>query len=246
MKRLTPEKQAGIYLTVIAHLAALIILLATGLGSAIRGDGSFVVDFTGAEQAEQAREETEQLARREELLQRINERLDEQIQSSQTSGPRNVAVDRAALQDDRGTDAEQLYRDAARLDQELKNGFEIPEDNDDDISVSSRESAEEIRKDTPESKYTGPSVISYELEGRKASSLPIPAYRCMGGGQVTVKIIVNPAGKVLDAKVDDKVSAGDECLRAYAVRAARLSRFSASTGAPARQEGTIVYEFIAQ
>jgi TonB family protein len=89
-------------------------------------------------------------------------------------------------------------------------------------------------------------VVSYELDGRKASHLPIPAYRCMGAGQVTVIITVDPAGKVLNAKVQDDVSSPDGCLRNFAVRAARLSRFSSFPGAAPKQLGNIVYEFIAQ
>ena len=44
----------------------------------------------------------------------------------------------------------------------------------------------------------------------------------------------------------DEASSSDKCLRDFAVRAARLSRFSASETAPARQHGEIVYSFIAQ
>jgi hypothetical protein len=63
---------------------------------------------------------------------------------------------------------------------------------------------------------------------------------------VTVIIAVNNQGQVINAKVDDGVSSSDGCLRAFAIRAARLSRFSASTTAPSRQIGTITYAFIAQ
>ena len=94
--------------------------------------------------------------------------------------------------------------------------------------------------------YSGPSVVSYNLEGRKASHLKIPAYRCYGEGDVTVIITVNPQGQVINAKVMEDISATDECLRNFAVRAARLSRFSAAPAAPARQNGEIVYRFVAQ
>ena len=97
-----------------------------------------------------------------------------------------------------------------------------------------------------ESVYSGPSVLSYTLEGRKASKLPIPAYRCYGCGDVTVIITVDPQGNVVAAKVLDEISSSDSCLRSFAVRAARLSKFSASSSAPARQNGEILYRFIAQ
>ena len=97
-----------------------------------------------------------------------------------------------------------------------------------------------------ERKYSGPSVVSYYLEGRKASKLSIPAYRCMGAGEVTVLITVDNSGTVIAAKVDESVSSTDGCLRSFAIRAARLSRFSADAKAPARQTGNIIYQFIAQ
>jgi hypothetical protein len=55
-----------------------------------------------------------------------------------------------------------------------------------------------------------------------------------------------PEGMVIGAEVKDDISSTDQCLRNFAVRAARLSRFSQSSTAPARQTGEIVYRFIAQ
>ena len=72
----------------------------------------------------------------------------------------------------------------------------------------------------------------------------------MGGGEVTVLITVDPQGNVLNAKIYDDVSSSDPCLREFAVRAARLSRFSAlpqnKIRELPRQKGEIVYKFIAQ
>ena len=160
---------------------------------------------------------------------------------------RNVAVDRSALRDDRGTDAQKLYEDAARLQQELENGFEIPEPQDGLASIQEEApAAQEKPRPAETSTYQGPSVVSYSLDGRKASSLSIPAYRCMGSGMVTVIITVDPRGTVINATIQEEASSSDKCLRDYAIRAARLSKFSASNSAPARQMGDIVYQFIAQ
>ena len=63
---------------------------------------------------------------------------------------------------------------------------------------------------------------------------------------MVVIIAVNNRGDVVNAKVDEDVSSADGCLRNFAVRAARLSKFSSSATAPARQMGTITYAFIAQ
>ena len=233
--RLPKEDKAGLYITVIFHLVVIIVLLCTQIGAALKKENSFVLDFTKQERVEKLRKEAS-------LKEEISRRLDELI-ASQTGTPvRNVAVDRSALKDDRGTDADKLYEDAERLERELKGGF-TPEENDDDYVAQPRKEKSPEKHDQA---YSGPSVVSYSLEGRKASHLPIPAYRCMGAGRVTVIITVDPSGRVVQAKVQESVSSPDACLRNFAIRAARLSRFSSSPSAPPKQLGDIVYEFIAQ
>ena len=239
MKRLTPDQKAGLYITVSVHLAVIIVLLLIRIGQEIQRENSFLLDFTQQEEMERKREEAQ-------LQQLTAEQLDRLISAAEAIPMRNVAVDRSALKDDRGTNADELYKEAERLAQELKEGqsrqVEDPE---------AFASAEEPVKPQPEKKaqdkpYSGPSVLSWSLDGRKASHLPIPAYRCYGAGEVVVIIAVNNRGDVVNAKVDESVSSTDGCLRNFAIRAARLSKFSSSTTAPARQMGTITYAFIAQ
>ena len=241
MGRLRDEDKAGLYITVIVHLAVLIVLLVTSLGFSLRNENSFVLDFTKMEEIEKMRAEMEQLQKEIDFQEAIKAKLEQELGNAGNYSVRNVAVDRSQLKDDRGTDAEQLYKDAERLQQDLRGGFEAP--NEDYVDTRPK-SASETKKESP--KYNGPSVLSWTLEGRKASKLPIPAYRCMGSGEVTVLIVVDNAGNVTGAKVDDSCSSPDGCLREFAVRAARLSKFSASPTAPARQAGNIVYKFIAQ
>lgn len=241
MARLPKEDRAGLYITVIVHLGVLIVLLAAGLDRQLKKEDSFVLDFTKYEEKERMLEEIAKLQEQAELQEAISRKLQAEL-DGYTPSVRNIAVDRAALKDDRGTDADQLYKDAERLQKELNAGYDLPDEDYADASV---------KKETPKQEkkapaYSGPSVVSYYLEGRKASHLSIPAYRCMGSGEVTVLITVDPSGTVTNAKVDESVSDGDGCLRAYAIRAARLSKFSASTSAPAKQAGNIVYKFIAQ
>jgi TonB family protein len=241
MRRLSQEEKAGIYTTVIVHLAVVIVLLIAGLDWSIRKENSFILDFSALEEKERLEEEIKKLEEEAAFKESIAQRLEQQLQSTPVRG---VAVDRGMLKDDRGTDAEQLYKDAARLQQELAAGYEAKqEDVADPGPVVPEKKEEPVQQETV---YSGPSVVSYYLEGRKASHLPIPAYRCMGAGQVTVLITVDPGGTVVGAKVDDAVSSKDGCLRNFAVRAARLSKFSAKADAPAKQQGNIVYEFVAQ
>ena len=235
---MSPETKAGLLVTAIIHLAVIIVLLSVQLGYAIQRENTFVLDFTKQEEKEAAE-------KKEQLVKSAEELLEQMLSQAGYGAPiRNIAVDRAALKDDRGTDAEKLYRDAERLAQELKDGQNIPDENPEDYVYipSQKPSKPEKKKEV----YTGPSVLEWSLDGRKASVLKIPAYRCLGAGQVRVIITVNNQGTVVDVKVDEAVSSTDRCLREFAVRAARLSRFSVSQTAPPNQKGTITYLFIAQ
>lgn len=235
------EERAGLYITIIFHLMVIIVLLVYQIGTTLQREESFVLDFSREEEIERQKEE-------EIFKENISRRLDELIAASRKSGEpiKNIAVDAGSkLKDDRNTDADQLYKDAERLANDLKNGQK------DAIEEDAREETVELQSpqknlDNEKKEYSGPSVVSYTLEGRKASHLKIPAYRCYGEGDVTVIITVNNAGQVVGAKVFDATSAADQCLRNYAVRAARLSRFSSSPTAPHNQTGEIVYRFIAQ
>ena len=240
-RKLSNDEKAGLYITAIFHLAVLIVLLVYQLGYSFQKENSFVLDFTKLEERERL---AEQLRLTEDAQRKLEEMLAATGQVSYPTQPlRNVAVN-ASLRDDRGTNAEELYKEAERLARDLKEGRDR-QDSGDDVADPTPQKQE--TKTAPQKEvYTGPSVLSWTLDGRKASKLPIPAYRCMGGGQVTVIITVDNQGSVVGAKVQDEVSSTDGCLREFAVRAAKMSRFSASSTAPARQFGIIVYSFIPQ
>lgn len=237
--KLTPDQQAGLYITVSIHLAVIIVLLAVRIGFEVQRENSFVLDFT-------AQEEVERLRERIRMQERVEAQLEEMLEAQQGGVPvRNVSVDRSTLKDDRGTNAEELYKEAERLAKELQEGQHKADDTPDSFAAVQEEKKEKKKEEAKP--YSGPSVLSWSLDGRRASRLPIPAYRCYGAGEITVIITVNNRGDVVNAKVDDSTtSSQDGCLRTFAIRAARLSKFSASPEAPARQMGTITYAFIAQ
>ena len=234
------EDKAGLYITIIFHLVVIIVLLVYQIDATLKREESFVLDFS-------KQEEIEKLQKEVAFKEDISRRLDDLIAAARNSSDpvRNIAVDAGSrLKDDRNTDADQLYKDAERLANELKNGQTQQEDaREETVELADKSKKED---DTKKKEYSGPSVLSYTLDGRKASTLKIPAYRCYGSGDVTVIITVNNAGMVVGAKVLDEVSSSDQCLRNFAVRAARLSRFSASQTAPPNQTGEILYRFIAQ
>ena len=233
------EKKVGFYTTVIFHLVVLIIFLLTAIHGVVSEETSFVLDFSKLE-------ELERIEKQEELKSQASKEIDDLLSGrTSTSAYRNVAVDRSSqpLKDDRFKNPNQVYDEARELQRKLdaSRAAAMREQGVDDVTSSGNNLPD---SDAPQ--YKGPSVISYSLDGRKAISLPVPAYKCMGGGDVSVQITVNRKGYVVSAAVIESVSSSDECLVRSAVAAAKRSRFRASASAADKQVGEIVYRFIAQ
>lgn len=234
------EKKVGFYSTIIFHLVVLIIFLLTAIHGIVSEETSFVLDFSKLE-------EIEKIEKLEEIKQQASKELDDLLSGKVSpSAYRNVAVDRSsrALKDDRHKNPNQVYDEARELQRKLdaSRAAALREQGADDVASANKDNL----PDENAQQYKGPSVISYTLDGRKAISLPVPAYKCQGGGDVSVQISVNRKGYVVAAQVIESVSSSDECLIRSAVAAAKRSRFRASSSAPERQVGEIVYRFIAQ
>jgi len=232
------ENNAGLYLTVAFHLLLLIILLASRIDYLLSEESSFVLDFTKEELLKE-------IEKKEQLKEEVSKELDELL--SGREAVRNVVVDESSrkgsqLKDDRFRNPNQVYEEAKRLQERLDAAKREAEANSGSDNEVNPDKKEEIKKES----YKGPSVVSYLLEGRKSMSLPIPVYKCVGGGDVAVLIVVNRKGYVISATVIPDRSSSDKCLGDYAVKAAKSSRFTASSTAPERQTGEIVYRFIAQ
>jgi hypothetical protein len=232
------EKKVGFYSTIIFHLVVLIIFLLTAIHGIVSEETSFVLDFSKLE-------EIEKIEKLEELKQQASKELDDLLSGRASNSYRNVAVDRSnqPLRDDRFKNPNQVYDEARELQRKLdaSRAAALREQGSDDVASNN----ENLPKENAQ-QYKGPSVISYTLDGRKAISLPVPAYKCQGGGDVSVQISVNRKGYVVGASVIESVSSSDECLIRSAVAAAKRSRFRASASAPEKQVGEIVYRFIAQ
>ena len=233
------EKKAGFYTTIIFHLVVIIICLLTAIQKVVSEETSFVLDFSKLE-------ELERVEKQEELKAQASKELDDLLSGNASSSAyRNVAVDRSsrALKDDRFKNPNQVYDEARELQRKLdaSRAAAQREQGADEDAVS-----QDNLPDSDAPQYKGPSVISYSLDGRKAVSLPVPAYKCQGGGDVSVQIQVNRKGYVVSAAVIESVSSSDECLIRSAVAAAKRSRFRASSSAAEKQVGEIVYRFIAQ
>ena len=234
------EDRVGFYTTLVFHLSVLIVLLLVSIGHVASVENSFVLDFT-------KQEELEKLQKEIELQQQVTRDLEEQLARQPQQRVRNVAVDAGSkLKDDRFKNPSEVYDEARELQRKL--------DASKRDALAQQAAEEAVDLDKPEQQaaeeaapaYKGPSVISYEVEGRKALSLPVPAYKGYGAGDVLVDIEVNPAGRVTSARVRADGSTADASLHSFAVEAARRSRFSASSEAAKAQPGWILYRFIAQ
>ena len=148
--KLTPDQKAGLYITVSIHLAVIIVLLVVRIGYVLKQENSFVLDFT-------KQEEKELLEEQEQLQREAADRLEELIAAAASVPVRNVAVDRSALKDDRGTNADELYREAERLARDLREGQNRPADEPDAFAAATPEPSPEKPAAEPRA-YSGPSV----------------------------------------------------------------------------------------
>ena len=234
------EDRVGFYTTLIFHLAVLIVLLIVSIGRVVTSEHTFVLDFTKQEELEKRQKEIE-------LKEEVNKNLEDLLARQPQQRIRNVAVDAGSrLKDDRFKNPSEVYDEARELQRKLDASRRD--------ALAQQASAEAVdldpQKGEPSSEaapaYRGPSVISYELDGRKALNLPVPAYKGYGAGDVLVDIEVNQAGRVTAASVRAGESSADASLHSFALDAARRSRFSASPDAAKSQTGWILYRFIAQ
>jgi hypothetical protein len=84
----------------------------------------------------------------------------------------------------------------------------------------------------------------YSLGNRKAISKPAPKYTCNETGKVVVEVSVDRNGKTIDAIAGIKGTTNTaRCLLDQARIAAMNTRWDASSDAPEKQVGKIVYNF---
>ena len=153
MKRLTPDQKAGIYITVSVHLAVIIVLLLIRIGQEIQRENSFVLDFTQQEEMERKQEEAR-------LHEMTAAQLEELIAAAQSVPVRNVTVDRSSLKDDRGTNAEELYKEAERLAQYGKLIGICFQLRDDVFDYGTAEVGKPLGNDMKEGKLTLPAIYA--------------------------------------------------------------------------------------
>ena len=149
------------------------------------------------------------------------------------------------LRDDRGTNAAALNEAAAEAEARMRANREAYEQGLAEERAIRERRGKEDGAERQDRKVKGRVTVSFSITDpvRTSRYLEVPAYLCEGGGDVTVSVTVDRAGKVTGARVTE---GGDDCMRESALRAARNSLFNIDDSAPARQTGTITYIFIPQ
>lgn len=242
------RSRVALLLVLIVNLALLVIVMVVR----IHGTQRFVESqmFLGLEEPEAAQESREP---GEAALRQSAEHSGWEEAVRGVSEVRNVVVDAlqkesldGGLRDEKDIDATKLYEDAARAQAAVAANRGRVEDL---VGAGDEEVPNTMRKEVtaePGGAYKGASVVSYSVTGRKARSLPVPAYKCEQGGMVVVDIEVDGEGRVSRASVDAAHSSGDECLQSSALEAARVSVFNAVGAGAAGVAGSITYMFVAQ
>ena len=247
----------GIYTATIVAMLLIIFLLGYKISIiAIKPSSFSVLDLIDdrtileSEPIEETKRERLE-AEVEELLQQT--RMSQSASSRNTpSSVRNIAVNTqgqptSALKDSKGIN-NSVYDEARQVQERMAANRKMAQElhtANDGIDISTQTSSSTSSSSSKEA-YQGPTVLSYTLDGRNATRMPIPAYKCEEGGDVTVVIEVDPDGRVVGAEVDMANSSSNSNLHNMAIQAARMARFTASSTAPKKQQGIIVYRFIAQ
>lgn len=231
MKEAIRNNMNGILGTIIFHLIAVIIILSFKIGDMRKRQEVFVIDFA------------KELKEIEKVLE---EQKPEFKELPELSGAlkRNIAVN---VENEIGKEIS-----TENYEQEIMKELGIDElkqthDRNIDEGLIISENKEKEEKKEKKEEYSGPTTVSYSLKGRNKIYLPLPIYKCQGGGEVIINIIVNQQGQVINADVSNsKSGTTNPCLVEAATNAAYKSVFNASIKSEPKQKGYISYQFIPQ
>ncbi len=249
MKKSTYVYQA-IIATLVIHVAVLSVLyftnpLSHGDVPAVSHDAEMEVDmeFISESELKKIQEEQNQipdyLAARLKNLQ-VNEnsqRTNQEVSYSKKTNER--------LSEDKYNELK-AYEES--IYQELHKNDATTEKSVDKVEIEKYKKSDKLWSNEEKS-YAGTATVSYKINGKDRSqrNLPIPSYKCRVSGTVTVDIVINKAGDVLEVKINDMLTTtSNECLLSEALSYARKSSFVSALDVPRRQTGTITYNYSAQ
>ena len=232
------DNRIGLCVTIIVYLLFAIIFVSAKIGASKREvPNTIYIDLGAVELLEQERDR---------LLEEVKRKNSEIDWKSIRNLSSNENALNENLEDEKGTDVSELNAAAEAVEKERKANREAYEQGLREANAigANRKKGDGTAEPT-DSKRKGSVTVSFSLSNptRYSRHLVKPAYRCEGGGEVIVSIVVNQRGEVTSAWVE---SGGDECMRQTAVESARNSRFDINNAAPVKQQGTITYIFIPQ
>jgi TonB family protein len=232
------DNRIGLCVTIIVYLLVLIVFVSAKIGASTRKTSETIyIDLGAVELLEQERD-------------RLMEEVKRNNQNIDWNSIRNLSSNENALnenlEDEKGTNAAALNSSAEATERAMQANREAYERGLREAdAIGENRSQGKGDKERKDSKRKGSVTVSFSFTNpvRYSRHLVKPAYRCEGGGEVIVSVLVNQRGEVTSATV---TSGGDECMRQTAVEAARNSRFDINNSAPTKQQGTITYIFIPQ
>ncbi len=235
MRILLSDNINGILGTILFHLVLVLLFLLVKVGDVRRKQMEYYpIEFE------------EELVDIEEIIKEI-ESMRAEIPTLDDEVRRNIALNVAdKINDQISTEKyiEELKEELGIENLEQYLDRSLPDE--DNISYSEEQEADETEKPDSDEEYSGPTNVTYYLENRFKKYLPIPVYTCKGGGLVRVDIIVNQKGKVISTSISAESETRDQCLFETALKYAVRTRFNTDYDADPRQEGYIMYQFIPQ
>ncbi|MDR2848155.1 MAG: hypothetical protein LBV39_03520 [Bacteroidales bacterium] len=230
------EHSIGILATIALHLLLVSVALIFKITAIAESEYAIVIDNTLIQQDEPEQTEVVQ-ENTQEFIQQMNE------QYNIRNVPVNTAEKRAV------ENIEQMVKD---IKTEM-NIVDPPPPSDDAAQEKEEKAARIYDEKYPENAmgertiYKGPTTVSYELTDRRHTWMPVPVYKCQGHGKIVLNVVVNRKGYVIQAEINKTLSdSQDPCLADAAKRDAERSRFNEAPSAPAQQQGSITYNFVAQ
>lgn len=248
-KKWIVDHQVGLLGTIVFHLLVLVFVIVLKLNPVKDVENSISLEF----QQPTATPRIDPAKLAQDLLKNTDAKMVDQSQNSRTSIVRNVAVNTNLskltdkLVDDKFGKSNPVYEEARRLEERMKANQQLYKKSleAEKTPLTQQGQSNSGARSSSDKAYKGASVLSYSVEGRQGTYMPVPAYLCEGGGDVVVDVVVSQRGLVLAAAISSRSTASD-CLFAEALKAAKRSRFTMDEKAPSAQKGSITYRFVAQ
>ena len=200
----TYDHRIGLCVTLIAYLALMIVFVSSKIvvGRRTHQQGMYI-DLQTLAEMEQERDRLE----REERERQRQEEIDWRSIRNQAS---NENALNEKLRDDRGTNAAALNEAAAEAEARMRANREAYEQGLAEERAIRERRGKEDGAERQDRKVKGRVTVSFSITDpvRTSRYLEVPAYLCEGGGDVTVSVTVDRAGKVTGARVTE---GGDDC-----------------------------------